>query len=164
LDYIEVDQAVQLDDSQFVCVNHVQLDDLEKVAQLDDGQVVHLDYIITDCWPTAYVAMVQVDRVSSLVLDCGSSLELDHGSTGLWFNQTLVQLDCLIIDQAISSQLRVGQYPSHRAVQSSKASFKTHLQLVRSRSLPIKLAFTTSPKNVISRSEKLSSASKKHSR
>ena len=81
LDYIEVDQAVQLDDSQFVCVNHVQLDDLEKVAQLDDGQVVHLDYIITDFWPTAYLAMVQVDHVSSLEVDCGSSLVLDYVSS-----------------------------------------------------------------------------------
>ena len=81
----------------------------------------------------------------------------------MYQNQTVVQLDCLIIDQAISSQLRVGQYPSHRAAQLSKASFKTHFQLVRSRSLPIKLAFTTCPKIVISCSKKLLSASENHS-
>ena len=115
------------------------------------------------CLPTAYGATVQVDHVSSLEVDCGSSTEVDYVPTGLWFNQTLVQLDCLIIDQAISSQLRVGQYPSHRAVQLSKASFKTHFQLVRSRSLPIKLGFTTCPKIVISCSKTLLLASENYS-
>ena len=107
--------------------------------------------------------MVQVDHVSSLEVGCGSSLEVDCVPTGLWFNQTLVQLDCLIGDQAISSQLRVGEYPSHHVAQLSKASPKTHFQLVRSRSLRIKLAFTTCQKIVISCSKKLVSAFESHS-
>jgi hypothetical protein len=63
-------------------VVHLDHIEVEQVAQLNDSQVVHLDYVIIDRWPTAYSAMAQVDHISGL--------EVDHGSTVL-LNQRFKQ-------------------------------------------------------------------------
>jgi hypothetical protein len=73
------------------------------------------------------------------------------------------QVDDVLLIQAISSQLRVGKNPSHHAIQLSKASVKTHFQHARSASLPYKLVFTGSAKNVISSLKKVLLAFKNHS-
>ena len=70
----------------------------------------------------------------------------------------------MIIDQAILSQLRVGKVQSHRVAQLSKASSKTHFQLVQRWSLPYKLVFTDPSKNVICGSKKVLLTFKNHCR
>jgi hypothetical protein len=92
LDYIEVDQVVQLDDSQFVYVNHVQLDDLEKVVQLDDSQVVCFDTLNVACRPTSLQfkwTMYQVSYWIVVQVSKWTMYQLDYGLTRPWSKWTV---------------------------------------------------------------------------